>query len=170
MNTVQLLKCIDADPILHRECAGVFAVNKIPNPDGYPFAFIANIEPDTLPGSHWIAIYMDKDGQTEFFDSYGRPPETRKIVLYLKKYGCSVRCNTEELQGPFSSACGQFCIYYLYHRLRNHTMEQITGRFTPRNFQSNDVIVTQWLNTMFDQNTLTYEFDIPRQISRSLNQ
>ncbi|MCP3663185.1 MAG: hypothetical protein GY696_11935 [Gammaproteobacteria bacterium] len=162
-------KCIDADPILRRECAGVFAVNKMPKPDGFPFAFVTNIEPDTLPGSHWVAIYMDKDGQTEFFDSYGRNPETRQIVLYLKKHGRNLRCNTEELQGPFSSACGQFCIYYLYHRLRNHSIEKITGRFTPKNFKSNDVIVTQWLNTMFDLNTNAYEFDFMiNQFSKSL--
>ncbi len=115
MNTVQISKCINSDPILYRECAGVLAVNKIPKPDGFPFAFITNIDPDTLPGSHWVAIYMDKGGQTEFFDSYSQNPEMRQIVLYLKKHGCNLRCNTEELQGPFSSTCGQFCIYYLHH-------------------------------------------------------
>ncbi len=76
MNTVQLSKCISSDPILYRECAGLFAVNKMPKPDGFPFAFITNIDPDTLLGSHWVAIYMDTDGQSEFFDAYGQSPET----------------------------------------------------------------------------------------------
>ena len=56
MNTTELHRCLESDPVLKQQCVGVYAVNKIPKPDGYPFAVIVNLDPDTMPGSHWISI------------------------------------------------------------------------------------------------------------------
>ncbi len=171
MNSGQLTKCINADrTVLAIQCAGVFPVNLLPPPDGLPFSLIANLDPDTQPGSHWVCIHMDMERRTEFFDSYARSPETKEIVQYLKKYGDSdeLICCPKRLQGTFSSPCGQYCIYYLYHRLRGQSMNMIVNRFG-EDLEENDSFVTTWVNNMFDLDTRTYDSDfVLNQIARSL--
>jgi len=168
MNTRQLLKCIDSDGILRRECEGVYPANKIPKPYGYPFAVIVNLDKHTEPGSHWVCIFMNRDGESEFFDSYGRKPDTNEIQSYMKKYATRLRCNEKQLQGPYSSACGQYCLYYMYHRLRNYTMNMITEKFGS-DYDKNDTYVTRWVNDKFPVDTNVYEVDVVlNQLAHSL--
>jgi hypothetical protein len=44
------------------------------------YGLIVNTDPHNKPGSHWVAIYGDGDGHTEFFDSYGKPPPENSTV------------------------------------------------------------------------------------------
>ncbi len=156
MNTSQLYKCLADDGLLRRQCAGVYPSDKLPIPQGYPFSFIANTDVHTKPGTHWLAIYFDENGNTEFFDSYARKPDNHFIVKYLKRYGLNVTCTPHRVQAPFSSVCGQYCIYYLWHRLRGYTMEEILKNFS-EDLQNNDKFVTAWLNDNFDIDTHVYE-------------
>jgi len=53
--------------------------------------FIINTEPNSEPGQHWQAVYIDArpegDQSVEFYDSYGDPPteaqknSIKKIVV-----------------------------------------------------------------------------------------
>jgi hypothetical protein len=36
-------------------------------------ALVFNTDPQDKPGQHWIAVYVDKGGKGEYFDSYGLP-------------------------------------------------------------------------------------------------
>ncbi len=156
MNTAQLYRCIADDLVLRRQCAGVFPSDKLESPSGYPFSLIANLDAHTKPGTHWVAIHFDETGNTEFFDSYGRKPANKFIVKYLKRYGINVKCTPFKLQGALSSVCGQYCIYYLYHRLRGYTMEAILNSFS-QDLEANDIFVTTWVNDNFDISTSVYE-------------
>ncbi len=166
MNTKELCKCIQSDPIMRRQCAGVFPANQIPQPDGYPFTVIVNLDPYPKPGSHWICLYIDQDGRVEHFDSYGRNPNTKEIKTFLKDY--DVHNNTIQVQSSYSSTCGQYCLYYMYHRIRNQTMDSIMHRFTS-DLDKNDSMVTMWVNKMFDMRTDVFELDyVLNQIARSM--
>ncbi len=170
MNSAQLTKCINADrTVLAIQCAGVYPVNLLPPVDGLPFSLIANLDPDTQPGSHWVCIYIGMEGRTEFFDSYGRSPETKEIVQYLKKYGSEkIICCPKRLQGSLSSPCGQYCVYYLYHRLRGDNMNTIVNKFGA-DLEDNDSFVTNWVNNRFELDTKTYDSDfVLNQIARNL--
>ncbi len=169
MNSAQLTKCINEDHVLAIQCAGVFPVNLLPRPSGFPFSLIANLDPASQPGSHWVCIHIDASGGTEFFDSYGRSPETKEIVQYMKKYGSSeILCCPERLQGGFSSSCGQYCVYYLYYRLRGESLNTIVNRFG-QDCEENDSFVTTWVNKMFDLDTRTFDCQfVMNQIARSL--
>ena len=35
---------------------------------------VANTDPSSKPGTHWVAFYFPSKGKGEFFDSYGHPP------------------------------------------------------------------------------------------------
>ena len=63
-----------SDPCIASTFLGVFPSNKLPRKRRYPSSLIANTDPDTKPGQHWIAMYFPSKTKKEFFDSYGMPP------------------------------------------------------------------------------------------------
>ena len=158
MNTNQLLKCVRTDPQLNSQCAGVYPVNRIPKPEGRPECVIANLDPHNRKGSHWIAIHIDHDGYGEFFDSYGRQPEKKQFLKYLKENCNDWTATGKVLQSPFSSTCGQYCIYYLYSKIRGLSTTEILSVFN-ENLEMNDTKVTNWLNKKFDVNTDVFELE-----------
>ena len=55
---------------------GVFSRDLIPlTCNSYPCAFVANTDPSSLHGRHWVVFYYTSPTHLEFFDSYGHPPE-----------------------------------------------------------------------------------------------
>ena len=169
MNTPQLLKCIRTDPILNSQCAGVYPIDRLPEPKGYPECVIVNLDPHFKPGSHWMAVYIDAEGFGEFFDSYGRAPETKQIKKYLEDNCLDWTTSNKRLQSPFTSTCGQYCIYFLYYRVRGRPMKDVVEDFT-HDFEENDTTVTTWLNENFDVHTNVLEFDfLVNQICHALS-
>ena len=67
-------------PILASVTRGVFPSDKLPIVNEYPSALIANID---QPGTHWIAMYFVTPDESEFFDSYGFPPEAYDMDEYV---------------------------------------------------------------------------------------
>ena len=75
MNTAQINHALEEDPITNKFC-GVFPSDKLPQTiDKYPCGFVANTDPSTKPGTHWISIYLSSPRKGSWFDSYGKPAE-----------------------------------------------------------------------------------------------
>ena len=65
MNSTTILKLIKKDksiPFLN-----VFARNELPQKPPYPSCFIFNTEPRHEDGEHWLAIYINSNGNAYFF-------------------------------------------------------------------------------------------------------
>ena len=106
---------------------GVFAQNQIPLIDSsfsFPLCFVSNTHPSSKPGEHWVAFYYDSPSSLEFFDSYGLHPS---IYGFNHK---PLRMNHHSLQSIDSDVCGQYCIFYLYHRSRGKSLSQIFHSFS----------------------------------------
>ena len=102
---------------------GVFPSNEIPMPTSFPSCYVANIDPNTLPGSHWVAFYYIDSHHLEFLDSYGMPPSLYQFHL---PRGVLVLHNQVEIQKLNSTVCGQYCIFYLFHRARGSSLFKIS--------------------------------------------
>lgn len=90
--------------------------------------FIANTDPHSSPGAHWLAFYYRARYRTlEYFDSYGIPLALYKTVAKsLSGPGINVRCaNTQQLQALDSSVCGYYCVLFL--RLCAVACEDLNG-------------------------------------------
>ena len=155
MNTAELDYCLKKDFLLSKYCEGVFPVGMLPTTttvlnEKLPTAFIVNLDPSTLPGSHWVALYFDKDKQCEYFDSYGRRVSQPTLKNYVKNR-CSHEYvyNDKMLQSPYSDVCRQYCLFYLYHRVRQCFMNEITCLFTHDLLEWNDCVVKNWVVNMF---------------------
>ena len=83
---------------------------------------IANTDPSTQPGQHWVAFFRSgMDSPLEFFDSYGEPPETYGFPLNISNLTSSgtapLQFSRHSLQALDSNVCGHYCILFLYIRL-----------------------------------------------------
>lgn len=156
MNTTQLLHCIRKDDMLSKYTSGVYPSDHLPRNEKFPFSLIANIDPATEPGRHWVALYVRTDKVGEFFDSYGRAP-SENFASYLRKYCNNIEYNTVRMQGSLSSSCGQYCLYYLAQRVRGRSMKKIVDDFC-LDFMLNDIYVAKYVERNFTVESSAYDF------------
>ena len=119
-----------------------------------------------LPGTHWIAIYFNEQMKGEFFDSYGKHP-IRYNKHFMNRNAVEWEHNKIQLQSAFSTVCGQYCIYLLYHRCRKRTMSSIVNSFVNDKLR-NDQLVYDFVRRKYRQIHPSLKQDIVKQISRSL--
>lgn len=147
MNTEQIRKVIKRDSTTQRKFQGVFAENCLPQEiEFYPSGFIVNSDPDTKPGTHWLAFYFTTPEHGEFYDSFGRRPDfySKKFVTFLNKNSQSWIYNKKELQSNITAVCGEHCIFYLMHRTRGVNMHSIVNLFS-LDKQKNDQLVYKFV-------------------------
>lgn len=173
MNTSQLEYIFKNDTVCDDVFEGVFPSDKIVNIRARkPIACIVNTDPSSMPGSHWIAMYIDRHGYGQFFDSYGNQPSYygRVFVNFLNRRCKSWTFNAVGLQGPFSATCGQFCTFYLWHKCRDVPLSEIIRSFTTDK-ELNDVMVNEFVRKKFPLETKVYDMDIVgKQIAVALSE
>ena len=112
---------------------GVVAVDELPQTSLRPLAIVVNSDPASKPGTHWMCIYLFSNGTGEFFDTFGRYPDS-PVVDYLNKQAqVGWTYNRRHVQSIISTLCGGYCLLYLECRNKNraHTMSQIVDRLFP---------------------------------------
>ena len=134
LSSDDLTQLATSDKLLNSQFKGVFPSDVLPKIDKHPAGFIFNNEPSTEAGMHWLAFYFPEKGQSEFFDSYGFPPEfyTPKFIKNTKRH-----INTKILQSMDTAVCGDYSFFYLWHRVRGKSIEKIDNIFT-KNTRLND--------------------------------
>ena len=148
MDTAQLLQAIKSRwDIPTENFLGVFPINHIPFSKCVgKFCFIYNTEPWPLEGLHWIAIgRFEEDGEVEMFDSMGRPP-TRMI----QSVWSPIVFNPDQIQSNCASTCGEYCVFFIYCRLKGIAYKSIVKCFDPDRRVNNDKIVSRFVTQMFD--------------------
>jgi hypothetical protein len=130
---------ISQDELMLKSTKGVFPIDKLPT-NIYPYKMLLmNTDPAFLPGKHWVCMFIPNNGPSEFFDSIGKNPYqySKKIVDFL---GDTYLYNTVRLQPHNSDTCGLYCLYFLYHRIRNFSFMDILSSFK-KDLEYNDEIV-----------------------------
>ena len=128
--TTQLVNFVKNHPHLHKYFLGVYSRDYLPilaiSQNAAPLGFIVNTDTGNLPGTHWIACVLLPSGQGEVFDSFAQIPPS-SLQLWMNKH-CPRGWfyNTTCIQGPLTTLCGGYCLFYLYHRLvSNMSMQTI---------------------------------------------
>ena len=152
MNSREILTCLKSDNNIKQQLLGVFPRDKLPKIVLLPAALVVNSDPATKPGMHWLSIYISPDGKGEYFDSYGLRPWLPSIIKYLNKNCKDWMWSSVRLQAPYSSVCGQYCIFFLHHRCKGYTMSEITNQFS-NNLVDNDTMVCQFVNKTYNVDT-----------------
>ncbi len=97
---------------------GVYAMSRLP--PRQRGVYVINLDDHDEPGSHWVAVF--DDGNVEYMDSYGQPPLDPRCIVFL---GADFNYNRFRLQQQYSNACGFYCIYFLIHRARGYSANDI---------------------------------------------
>ena len=151
MNTLQLLNVLQSDPFTKSVFTSVLPSDHLPDTvSEKPRGFIVNVDSSDGPGTHWIAIYLTRDGEGEFMDSYGQQPSnySENFETFLKNNSSTFTYNKYVLQSPWSSVCGQYCLFYALHRCRNIPMSTIINMFT-NDKEWNDMLVRDFIRKWF---------------------
>lgn len=146
MDTLTLCQYACSDNILKSTFGGVYPSDILPKKRKQFSTFIMNLDPHTLPGSHWIAIHFLNKKTAFYFDSYGHAPSNKNILHFLKKNAKNILYNKVCFQHRLSKTCGKYCLYFLYQKVRNlklndlHTSdknqnEQFIKKFIHRHFK-----------------------------------
>jgi len=96
---------------------GAFAKDELPIQPAYPSCLIINTDPRSEPGEHWLALYYNKYGYADFFDSYAHSPEYFGLDEYIFRTSVGCDYNKKRIQGS-SSFCGFYCILFLFFKAR----------------------------------------------------
>jgi hypothetical protein len=130
---------------------GVYAKDTLPSrlPAQRPILLVCNTDKKSRPGTHWVSIFVDKDGKGEYFDSFGRAPGV--IFARFLNRNCRVWVyNERQLQSVASYFCGQYCIFYCLYKSIGYDMNFIRSCFT-RDTGFNDSLVHTFVCRMLSR-------------------
>ena len=115
------------DPSISQYFMGVFSIDSDwPEPLYPPASYIINTDTENGPGEHWISFFIDNNGHADYFDSYGFPPN-ETTLKWLRNRASHIYFNTHCLQGPLSTVCWAYCLYFLHMRSRHIPMDYIVN-------------------------------------------
>ena len=138
---LHILKCDSKfkDVALHIVCM----TEKWPDPLNLS-AYVINSAKCDEEGEHWSCFWINKDWSVDYMDSYGCAPTEVVYKWLTSKRLHPIRYNDQWLQSFKSHACGFYCIYFLYKKVRNCSLENILNVFSLSNLRYNDNLVTSF--------------------------
>lgn len=151
MNNLEILDTLHSLPV---RTYGVYPSDQIPKVWMKPAALVVNTEDHTKPGSHWIAMFVDKNGKGYYFDSFGRGPHIPEHIARLRKNCKHFRWNTKKLQSEDSDVCGQFCIMFIHYLANGFGMHEFNQLFTS-DLKKNDKIAREFYDNLAKKKTLS---------------
>lgn len=127
----------------------VFAANRLPMLVKKPTYIISNMDPDTRPGSHWVAIHINENNVGEYFDSFGRKPIGNHKQFMIRN--CKVWLyNNKPLQNELTSVCGKYCLVYLYFKSKHYSTQYFLSLFDKTNTLLNDFMLDYLYNKIYE--------------------
>ena len=126
MDTKEIDRFVREDELCRGLFQGVFSADTLPKT---PRLLVCNTDPSNMPGTHWIAIFVDSIGRGEYFDSFGRKP-SEVFEDYMNENCIDWNYNAKQLQSVASSYCGFYCCFYCMFRGRGYDLTRIVNMFT----------------------------------------
>ena len=155
MDSKQLQHICSLDTNIQKQFLGVFPVDKLPKHVPYPCCLIANTQPSSHKGEHWVALFIDDEKQGTYFCSYGQDAN-KQLNKWMNLHTSNWINSRKRLQGVVSTTCGQYCLLYLHFRCSDVTHQTVMSLFSS-DYNENDIIVTTFINALYDQNTRVFD-------------
>ena len=129
MNTLRtgdLNSILSSHPQSGRYYLGTFAADTIPDQPTPLTCFVSNTDPQSKPGQHWVAFFVNQKGYTYYFDSYGIPPIKKNHLNFCEKSTQGYwTYNRQRLQNFTSRNCGFHCVRFIIETCR--TLDPFTA-------------------------------------------
>jgi len=129
---------------------GVFAANRLPlSRLPRPSIIIANTDNDSLPGSHWICMFLSRFSRgVDYFDSLGDLPYQPSFLRFIRLNGGLHTYTTRRIQSIYSDVCGEFCCTYALFRSEGYTLSEFLNVFKSAS-AANDSLIVEHFNASF---------------------
>ena len=111
----------------------------------FPAFIIFNLDSSTRPGSHWIALRIDRSS-VEVFDPLGFnlsywPSIPLSLIDLLRRLGNHRKLFfSRQIQTSSSLLCGYFRIYFILIR-QNYSLKKIERQFSKRVFKNDSIFL-----------------------------
>ena len=117
MNSRQLCWILSGDKFTKLSFGGVYAINEMKSIKtvSYPSSFVIYLNLNYKSGSHWVAVYFDKNGVGEHFDLFACYPP-HEIVHFPCSDAKRWQYNHMQVQELYTMTCGQFVAFYIYQK------------------------------------------------------
>lgn len=153
MDNYTLAKVLNGNLITKPFFKGVFSIDEIPWEDQENISsksfYIFNLDKSTEPGSHWVCVLLTPHFTNNFyFDSYGTKPPSSLEDFMKKSYSFCKK----QLQHKFSTSCGQWCLYFIYHQCLGWPLKHFYKKFNHKDKLKNDYLVTHIVRKIFQVN------------------
>ena len=127
---------------------GVFPINYLPKRLSHlPVFLIINTNTNNLPGQHWKAVFIDKKGNGEIFDSLAMPISL-DLQRWMNNFAKKWTVSQLTLQNPLSPSCGGYVLLYIMTRLKCKSLISCVEQYFTSNVIENDRIVEHFFHIM----------------------
>lgn len=153
MNTLQINKILEQNPVTREAYIGCFAADKIPRHliPNFFHCMVVNIDPSNSKGTHWISLYCKPPLYLEYYDPLGIwPPPSEYIIDYLAKFK-QIKYNRASLQSPYSRTCGKHAIFFLFNRCLGAKFENIVAFLHSAKSSPDNVVNSFIKNAIFSK-------------------
>lgn len=149
MDTLQLNRIMNKYKWMSEEFCGVIPIDYLPKHRvERPCSFIVNSDKSSLPGQHWFAIHLPKNGSIEYFDSFGFKPLNNEVYEFFKLNENNWKYNKFQIQNIRSKSCGKICALFLLYRNKGLTYKDFINIFS-KNTEINELLVKQLYKRLF---------------------
>ena len=170
MNSRELRWILSNDKDTSRNFKVVYALDEIVHikQKSFPSAYVFNLDPSCKPGSQWVAVYIDRKGRPEYFDSFTYQPP-REIKDFLYTCAESWNYNHVPVQELYSTTCGQFVVFYIYQRCSGLTLESIIRKyFKPHAKIMNNVLVKDFVKMHYQFSAKVMDPNFIRRVAKEI--
>lgn len=152
MDTISLCQLACSDSKIRKIFGGVLSSDCLPLHRNNFTAYIINLDPHTLPGTHWTAVFFNDNGCVYFFDSYGRKPRNKSILKFMKRNANMIFYNKVCVQDLYSVTCGFYCLYFLFCSVRNLKLNHLNEN----NKKRNEIFIKKFVRKKFNKYPCCY--------------
>lgn len=139
METGQLASCLLSNKYTNKIHSSVIPIDFLPRTKIKNVLLIINTHESFKPGEHWLAVYIDKNENVFFFDSFAQKIKSPYLINFLKMYK-TVHYNTRQLQHVLSAVCGCYCVIFLYNMSRRVPYEAFLKKFSKNHLKNDEII------------------------------
>ena len=107
-------------------------------------AHVINLDEYFDIGTHWIALYVVRNNDVTYFDSFGVEHLPKEIKTFVSNK--NIKTNIFRIQACDSIMCIYFCIGFINFMLAGKTLTDFTNLFPPNDFKRNDDIILDYFS------------------------
>ena len=145
MNGLQLTEVLLRNQVTRPYFGGVMSADQVPLSSAHTKTlYVINSDINSQPGSHWMVIFLGS--LPEFFDSFGNNPNLyyQDIEQCLINNGPNYIYNLQKVQPDESIYCSLYCLFYIYHKCIDLSMEEIICMLKRSYLPLNDTLVKEF--------------------------